>query len=205
MLDPDSEGDASPTLKVTFQRLADQRSTNKPDWDWMWERMRLSDTIREYWRTLYEYSLHTCAFNAIKEVITKNSIWTLESQNWMLVDTRLHPSYFCVPRPVWKRNQEVWSSPQDAKEDSHMRWCKVASMIILHNFSSPPCSWWCWWRSPSTAFLMINGVWDATYSEATSSASLADSCSTFCNKKKEYSRTTTVAMRLLLVTFWTGD
>jgi hypothetical protein len=34
---------------------------------------------------------------------------------------------------------------------------------------------------------------------------LADLCSTFCNKKKEYSRTMAVATRLLLITFWTWD
>jgi hypothetical protein len=48
---------------------------------------------------------------------------------------------------------------------------------------------------------MVNGLSDATYLEATSSAILADACSTFCNEKKEYSRTMAVAIRLLLIIF----
>jgi hypothetical protein len=47
---------------------------------------------------------------------------------------------------------------------------------------------------------MANGLSDATYSEATSSAILANACPTFCNKKKEYSRRIAVAMRLLVIT-----
>lgn len=115
--------------------------------------------------------------------------------------TILHSFYTCAPKAVWKKNQEVWSSTQGVKGDSHMRFCKIISMIISHSFSSPLSSSLYWWSSSSTSFLMMIELWDKTYSEATSSATLADFCSPCCSEKKENSRTMIVAMKLLRIMF----
>jgi hypothetical protein len=147
--------------------------------------------------------LRFCALNAIRRAMTKRLRLTLESQNWMTVDTRLHSPHVYTPGAVSKRNQEVWSSPRDVKGDSHMRICKILSMIIWHNSSSPPSSSWHWWRSSSTASLMANGIWDATYSETTRfTIWVGSQYPIFCNEKKEYSRTMIVAIGFLWITLW---
>src|SRR5882757_1788366 len=80
----------------------------------------------------------------------------------------------------------------------HMRFCKITSMIILHNFSSSPSSRL---RKSCAAFCTAPGVPDVSYSAAANSKDLAGSCDlSCCNRKKEYSRIRVVAGNLLLTT-----
>src|SRR5882757_7958376 len=78
-----------------------------------------------------------------------------------------------------------------------MRFCKIKSVIILHNSSSSP---WPRLRTSFAAFCTAAAVPDLSYSAAANSKILDGFCVPCCDKKKEYSRIRMVAGKHLLIT-----